>query len=58
MAGFPGRHEPLIDSEVDYATVLGAIRKSGYSGAVGLEYFPVHPAAEGLKELVPQLLTF
>ena len=58
MAGFPGRHEPLIDSEVDYATVLGAIRKSGYSGAVGLEYFPVHPAAEGLKELVPQLLAF
>jgi len=58
MAGFPGRHEPLIDSEVDYATVLGAIRKSGYAGAVGLEYFPVHSAAEGLKELVPQLLTF
>ncbi len=58
MAGFPGRHEPLTDSEVDYAAILSAIRQSGYQGAVGLEYFPVHPAAEGLKALYPQLLAF
>ena len=58
MAGHPGRHEPLIDSEVDYAAILTAIRKSGYPHAVGLEYFPVHPAEEGLKELYSQLLTF
>ena len=58
MAGHPGRHEPLIDSEVDYATILTAIRKSGYPHAVGLEYFPVHPAEEGLKDLYSRLLTF
>ena len=58
MAGYPGRHEPLIDSEVDYPSILAAIRQAGYQGAVGLEYSPVHPAAEGLKELYPQLLTF
>ncbi len=58
VAGYPGRHEPLIDSEVDYATILTAIRKSGYPHAVGLEYFPVHPAEEGLKDLYSRLLTF
>lgn len=58
MAGYPGRHEPLIDSEVDYASILSSIRQSGYQGAMGLEYFPVHPAEEGLKALYPQLLTF
>ena len=58
MAGYPGRHEPHIDSEVDYATILSAIRKTGYTEAVGLEYMPVHPAQEGLKDLYSQLLTF
>lgn len=58
MAGYPGRHEPLIDSEVDYAAILGAIRRAGYQEAVGLEYFPVHPAEEGLKTLYAQLLQF
>ena len=58
MAGYPGRHEPHIDSQVDYATILGAIRKAGYGEAVGLEYFPVHPAEAGLKTLFGQLLTF
>lgn len=58
MAGYPGRHEPLIDSEVDYQTILSAIRNTGYAEAVGLEYMPVHPAAEGLKTLHDQLLTF
>ena len=58
MAGHPGRHEPLIDCKVDYAAILSAIRKAGYTEAVGLEYFPVHPAEEGLKTLVGQLLRF
>ena len=58
MAGHPGRHEPLIDCKVDYATILSAIRKAGYTEAVGLEYFPVYPAEEGLKTLVGQLLRF
>ena len=58
MAGYPGRHEPHVDSEVDYQTILGAIRKAGYREAVGLEYMPVHPAEEGLKTLFGQLLTY
>ena len=52
VAGFPGRHEPHHDSEIDYETILAAIRRAGYSGAVGLEYFPVRPASEGLRKLV------
>ena len=58
MAGVPGRHEPLIDCKGYYAAVLGAIRKAGYTEAVGLEYFPVYPVEEGLKTLMGQLLTY
>lgn len=55
VAGYPGRHEPLIDSEIDYITILKAIKETGYQGAVGLEYVPVYDPAEGLKELIGQL---
>lgn len=55
MAGFPGRHEPMIDSEIDYPKILKAIGETGYQGSVGLEYFPVHDAEEGLKILNGQL---
>lgn len=55
MAGYPGRHEPLIDSEIDYPVILKEIEQSGYKGAVGLEYMPVQDAAEGLKVLYGQL---
>ena len=58
MAGVPGRHEPLTDSEVDYAAILSAIRKAGYTEAVGLEDFPGYPAEEGLKTLVGQLMSY
>lgn len=58
MAGYPGRNEPLINSEVDYPTILRAIRESGYAGSVGQEYMPLYPAAEGLKTLYEQLKTF
>ena len=51
MAGNPGRHEPFVNSEVPYDELMPAIRKSGYVGSVGQEYFPVLPAAEGLKDL-------
>lgn len=56
MAGYPGRHEPMIDSEINYPEILQAIRQSGYQGSIGLEYFPVQDAKEGLKELYRQLL--
>lgn len=57
MAGFPGRHEPLIHCEIDYPTILRAIRQGGFSGGVGLEYFPLGHRAQGLKELYQQLLS-
>ncbi len=57
VAGYPGRHEPLIDSEIDYPAILKAIRESGYQGGIGLEYFPVKDAEEGLKILKGQLET-
>lgn len=56
MAGYPGRHEPMRDSEIDYARILGVIRQSGYSESVGLEYIPVYEVKEGLDELYQQLL--
>lgn len=55
MAGYPGRHEPMIDSEIDYPVILKAIRESGYKGSVGLEYLPVNDGAAGLEVLYPQL---
>lgn len=55
MAGCPGRHEPLINSEIDYPDILRTIREGGYQGGVGLEYFPVQDEAEGLKILFEQL---
>lgn len=50
MAGYPGRHEPFRDCEVDYPKILSAIRESGYEHCVGLEYFPVQDAVKGLIE--------
>lgn len=55
MAGYPGRHEPMTDSEIDYPEILRAIRESGYQGGVGMEYFPVRDRDEGLKTLFSQL---
>lgn len=55
MAGYPGRHEPMIDSEINYPEILRAIRQNGYPGSIGLEYFPVQDAREGLKALCRQL---
>ena len=54
MAGYPGRHEPMTDSEIPYPEILRAIRDSGYQRAVGLEYFPVRDAVEGLREFYYQ----
>lgn len=55
LAGCPGRHEPLTDSEVDFIPILRAIRDSGYSGSMGLEYLPVRDRVSGLAELNEQL---
>lgn len=50
LAGYPGRHEPWISSVIDYRTILRGLRNAGYEGGVGLEYFPLGEAVEGLRE--------
>lgn len=55
MAGHPGRHEPFGRNEIHYPSVLGALKESGYTGAVGLEYFPLLDAAESLKKLLEEV---
>ena len=55
LAGCPGRHEPLLGSQVDFVPILRAIRDSGYSAAMGLEYLPVRDRVSGLAELNEQL---
>ena len=48
-AGHPGRHE-LQFGENDYHVILRAASDAGYTGACGLEYSPLLPAEESLKE--------
>lgn len=55
VAGNPGRHEPWIDSEVNYPTVIRAARAAGYEGLIGLEYIPTLDPDESLREAMRQL---
>lgn len=55
MAGFPGRNEPFIKSEIDYNAILKVIKESGYRYSVGMEYIPVYNTEKGLKDLFLQL---
>ena len=55
IAGVPGRHEVLGASEINYAAVLGALKDAGYAGAIGLEYFPLKDAVEGIRELMREI---
>jgi len=48
-AGHPGRHE-LGNGEINYKAVFEAIRKAGYDGYVGLEYFPLSDPEAGIAE--------
>ncbi len=49
-AGNPGRHE-IDTGELDYPNIFRAIEETGYTGYMGLEYFPLEPPLEGLKRL-------
>ena len=51
MAGHPGRNEPFGRNEIHYPSVLGALKEAGYTGAVGLEYFPLMDPMESLEKL-------
>ena len=48
-AGNPGRNE-LTRGEMNYKYIFEAIREAGYTGYVGLEYWPVGDALESLRE--------
>ncbi|MBE3063485.1 MAG: TIM barrel protein, partial [Spirochaetes bacterium] len=55
VAGVPGRHEPH-PSELDYAFILREIDKLGYTGHVGLEYWPTMDHAQSLRQTRKALL--
>jgi len=52
IAGNPGRGEPYL-GEINYAQVLKAISAAGYTGYVGLEYWP---AVDGMEESLAKIL--
>ncbi len=47
-AGNPGRHE-LYFGEINYSEVFKAIDETGYTGSIGLEYFPIEEPEKGIK---------
>lgn len=48
-AGHPGRHE-LQAGESNYQVIFDAVDRAGYTGACGLEYGPLMPPEESLRE--------
>lgn len=50
IADHPGRGEPGSGA-IDWPTQLAIVERSGYSGPVGLEYFPTRPTLESLEYL-------
>jgi hydroxypyruvate isomerase len=50
-AGIPGRGE-LASGELHYPAIFSAIEKAGYTGYMGLEYFPTRDPLEGLKGIL------
>ena len=52
MAGNPGRGEPYL-GEINYKEVFKAIGATGYTGYVGLEYWPV---VDGMEESLAKVL--
>lgn len=52
VADHPGRHEPGT-GRLNFGAILGALRDTGYAGAIGFEYIPSRPdAASGTGVLV------
>lgn len=51
IADNPGRHEPGT-GELNYHNILQAIKEAGYTGAVGLEYFPTKDPKQSLSDFL------
>jgi len=49
VAGVPGRHEPR-ESELNYPFILKEIDRLGFTGNVGLEYWPTMDPGESLRQ--------
>ncbi|MEL1251091.1 TIM barrel protein [Aurantiacibacter gilvus] len=49
VAGCPGRNEPGT-GDLNYAEVMQALADLGYSGPIGLEYFPTMPSEQSLAK--------
>jgi hydroxypyruvate isomerase len=49
VAGVPGRHEPKA-GELNYPFILSELDRLGYSGGVGLEYWPSISPADSLRQ--------
>jgi hydroxypyruvate isomerase len=56
VAGVPGRHEPR-ESELNYPFILKEIDRLGFTGGVGLEYWPTIEPGESLKQTAAWLAT-
>ena len=54
IAGIPGRHEPK-DGEQNYPFICRAIDKTGFKGYIGLEYWPLKPSEESLRQTLQWL---
>ncbi len=54
VAGVPGRHEP-DSGELNYSFIIKEIDRLGYSGAVGLEYWPTMDHAASLRRTLGYL---
>ena len=50
-AGLPGRSE-LHEGELNYPFIFSQIDKAGYSGYMGLEYFPKQEPLGNLKRII------
>jgi hydroxypyruvate isomerase len=50
VADSPGRHEPGT-GQIDWSSTIAAIARSGYDGAIGLEYLPTTSSSESLTAI-------
>ena len=54
FSGIPGRDEPM-HGEVQYQNLAAEIRRLGYDGYFGLEYFPTYDAMQSLRDTIAYL---
>lgn len=49
IADVPGRHEPGSGT-IDWSSSISTLRRLGYAGPIGLEYWPIGPTAHSLAQ--------